>query len=575
MPKTKKVQAPWLKSYKKIKKNCKYPTGSMYDALMKACEQWPDNMAYNYFGTKVSYSEFLAIVEDAARGFVSLGAKKGETISVCAPNTPEAIAAIYAINKIGCVASVFHPLSAPNEIRDNLNLVGSNLFVAIDVAWENIKPILAETKVERTIIISAADSLPMIPKIGYKVLKVKELQKELVNILTKNEGTMNWDEFLGAGRYVVGAAHEKMDVDDVAIILYSGGTTGKSKGIALSNLSFNACAKQAKTFFSDVVVPGATMLGILPIFHGFGLGVGVHTSLTNGMGVILVPKFDASKFDRLLAENKPNLIIGVPSLFEAMLKNKKIRKMDLSFIHVLMSGGDSLSPKLKHEVDEFLSKNGARTKLLQGYGLTESLACVCANPLHMQRDGAIGIPFPDMYMKVVEPNSPITKKPGEIGEVVISGPTLMKGYLNNVKETNETLQMHDDGRIWLHTGDMGYMDKDGWIYFASRLKRMIISNGYNIYPNEVETAILSVPEVLIATVVGVDDKARGQIAKAFVVLKEGEKPSEEIREKIHEACKMNLAKYKWPRQIEFRATLPKTKLNKIAYRDLQDESNKK
>jgi len=571
----KKIPAPWLKLIKKQKKTLKYPNTSMYDDFLKAAEQWPDYLAYNYFGTKATFEQMLTEIDRASRGFISLGAKKGDTISICAPNVPEAIIAIYAVNKIGCIANIFHPLSAPNEIRDNLNLGGSNLFVAIDIAWENIKPILAETKVERTIIISAADSLPMLPKLGYKFLNVKELQKELAQILIKNKNAMNWDEFLGHGAYVVGKAYEKMGKDDVAIILYSGGTTGSSKGIALTNLSFNATAMQAKNFFQDVLVPGASILGIMPIFHGFGLGVGTHTMLVNGASIYMIPKFDATKFDKLLADAKPDLIVGVPTLWEAMLRNRKIRKMDLSYLKTIVSGGDSLSPKLKHEIDDFVKERGAKNcRLLQGYGLTESVSVVTVNPRELQRDGSIGIPLADMFVKIVEPKTYLSKKTGETGEIVISGPTVMKGYVNNVKETNEALHLHPDGRIWLHTGDMGYMDKDGYIYFESRLKRLIISSGYNIYPNEVEQVILTVPEVLIATVVGVDDKYRGQIAKAFVVLKEGEKPSDEIRERIKQECQANLAKYKWPRQIEFRKTLPKTKIGKVAYRELQEESNK-
>jgi long-chain acyl-CoA synthetase len=541
----------------------------MYDELHRTAEKYPDAIAIDYFGNKISYGMLLALIDRIAQSFLSLGAKKGDVISVCAPNVPEAVIAVYAINKIGAVANVFHPLSAPNEIRDYLNLVGSKIFVAIDVAWPNIKPILADTAVQQTIIISPADSLPLFSYLGYKLLKPKELRKTLSQILLKNKLAMSWETFLGRGQLVVSDAYEKMSAGDIAVILYSGGTTGKSKGIALTNLSFNATAVQAKNAFPDLVVPGNKLLGIMPIFHGFGLGVGVHTILANGMTINMLPKFDAKRFDKILSNSKPNLLVGVPTLYEAMIKNKEIRKMDLSFIKVAISGGDNAMLPLKKEVDKFLASRGAQTDvLLQGYGLTESLSMTCVNLLDAHRDGAIGLPLPDNFFKIVEPKTYIEKPYGQIGEIVITGPTVMRGYVNNDKETNEALQVHPDGRIWLHTGDLGYMDPDGYVFFSGRIKRVIISSGYNIYPNEVEEAIMSVPEVLIATVVGVPDKYRGQIAKAFVVLKNGVKPGSHMQEKIMKQCHVDLAKYKWPRLIEFRKTLPKTKIGKVAYTEL-------
>ena len=572
----KKPNAPWLKQYSRVhKKSLKYPNGSMYDEVRSCAEKSTNEIAIDYFGNKINYGTLLALIDRAAQSFMSLGAKKGDVISICSPNVPEAVIAIYAANKIGAVANVFHPLSAPNEIRDYLNLVGSKIFVAIDIAWSNIKPILADTEVQQTVIISPADSLPLFSYLGYKLLKPKELRKTLSQILLKNKHAMNWETFLGRGQYVVNDAYEKMSADDVAVILYSGGTTGKNKGIALSNLAFNATAMQAQNAFPELVVPGNKILGVMPIFHGFGLGVGVHTMLANGLTINMLPKFDAKRFDKILSDGKPNLLVGVPTLYEAMIRNKKVKKMDLSFIKVAISGGDNAMLPLKKEIDRFLVARGAQTNvLLQGYGLTESLSVVCVNLLDANRDSSIGLPWPDNFFKIVEPNTHLEKPYGEVGEIVVTGPTIMKGYVNNDKETNETLQVHPDGRIWLHTGDMGYMDKDGYIYFSGRIKRLIISSGYNIYPNEVEEVIMNVPEVLLATVVGIDDKYRGKIAKAFVVLKNGVKPSDHIREKIMKRCQNDLAKYKWPRAIEFRKTLPKTKIGKVAYTELMEGEKK-
>lgn len=569
----KKLKSPWHASYGKHKKSLKYPNGSMYDEVRKAAEKYSDMEAYDYFGNKVSYGTLLAMIDRAAQAFLSLGGKKGDVISVCAPNTPEAVIAVYAINKIGAVANVFHPLSAPNEIRDYLNLVDSKILVAIDVAWPNIKPILTETSVQQTVLISPADSLPLFSYLGYKVLKPKELRKTIADILSKNKQVMNWLTFTGRAESVVNGASEKIRGDDVAVILYSGGTTGKNKGIALTNKAFNATARQAKNAFPEMVVPGKVLLGIMPIFHGFGLGVGVHTILANGMKIAMLPKFDAKRFDKILADARPNLLVGVPTLFEAMIRHKKIKKMNLDFVELAISGGDSLPPPLKREIDKFLVSRGSNARILQGYGLTESLSMTCVNMLDVTRDGSIGLPVADTFFKIVEPHTYIEKSAGEIGEIVITGPTIMKGYVNSEKETNETLQLHPDGHVWLHTGDMGSMDQDGFIFFSGRIKRMIISSGYNIYPGEIEAVIMGVPDVLLATVVGVDDKYRGQTAKAFVVLKDGVKGGDKIRDEIMASVRKNLAKYKWPRSIEFRKSLPKTKIGKVAYTELVNESS--
>jgi long-chain acyl-CoA synthetase len=525
-------------------------------------------MAYNYFDNKVTYRHLATQVDRAAKSFLSLGAKKGDVISVCAPNIPEAVVAIYAINKIGAVANIFHPLSAPNEIKELLNAIDTRILVAVDVSWQNVKAVLKQTKIEQSIIISPADSLPTLSKLGYKLINAKDVRKNLQKILTREKAAMSWSTFLGRGQLVVGDAYEKTRPKDVAAILYSGGTTGKSKGVVLTNGAFNAATVQLKDFYPEAVKPGNNILGILPIFHCFGLGVCVHTMLANGMGIIMLPKFDAKKLHSILEDTKPEIIVGVPTLYEAIHNDKKIRKMDLSFIIKAISGGDTLSNSLKKTINNTLASRGCKVEILQGYGLTESCGVVCVNPTELQKDGSIGIPTADVLMKIVEPNSYIKKPTGEIGEIVVAGPNLMTGFLGDEYETNEALQLHPDGRVWLHTGDMGYMDKDGYIFFKSRIKRLIVSSGYNIYPTEVEEAITKVPEVLIATVIGIDDKYRGQIAKAFVVLKNDIKPSEKIRAKIMEQCRQNLAKYKWPRKIEFRKTMPKTKIGKVAYAEL-------
>ena len=482
----KRLKAPWLKSYGHRKKSLHYPNVSMYDLVERNANQHPLDIAIDYFGNQISYEELMRQTDMAARGFKALGIQRGDVVSICSANIPEAIYAIYAANKIGAVANIFHPLSASAEIAHAVNLTNSKYLVAIDVAWPAIKPIIDETSLEKVIVISPTASLPFVSRTGMKIASfIPLLHKKQER--PHGDKVMLWPELLAAGARFYGDVNVHTKSKDIAAIIYSGGTTGTPKGVALSNLTFNSMALQVLAMFSDFAIPGNSILGIMPIFHGFGLGVGIHAMFVNDMQVKMYPKFDAKRFDRILRQAQPNLLVGVPTLFEAMLRNRHIKKLDLSCVKLAISGGDLLN-------DTF--------NLIQGYGLAECLSVSCVTPHDMYRPNTVGIPVPDAFYKIVEPDTDIEKPTGELGEIVITGPNLMTGYINNQEETNKALKLHNDGHIWLHTGDIGYMDKDGFVYFKQRLKRIIISSGYNIYPSQVEHVICEVPEVLIATVVG-------------------------------------------------------------------------
>lgn len=563
----KRLKAPWLKSYGDRKKSLRYPNISMYDLVERNAHEHPADIAIDYFGSQISYEDLMRQVDMAARGFKALGINKGDVISICSANIPEAIYAIYAANKIGAVANIFHPLSAANEVKHALNLTNSRYLVAIDVAWGAVKPIIDQTNLQKIIIISPTASLPFVSRTS---LKIASLIPLLHKKQEKPQGdkVMLWPELLAAGARYYGNVNAHTRSHDLAAIIYSGGTTGTPKGVALNNLSFNSMAMQVQAMFPEFAVPRNSILGIMPIFHGFGLGVGIHAMFVNDMEVKMYPKFDAKRFDRILRQAQPNLLVGVPTLFEAMLRNHHIRKLDLSCIKLAISGGDLLDDSLHNDIVKLLRRTGSQANLIQGYGLAECLSVSCVTPNDMYRPDTVGIPCPDVYYKIVEPGTDIEKPFGELGEIILTGPNLMDGYVNNDRETNETLQLHDDGHVWLHTGDIGYMAPDGFIYFKQRLKRIIISSGYNIYPSQVEKVICELPEVLIATVVGIPDKYRGHIAKAFVVLKDGVRPTGDMRDKIMNHCRAKLAKFELPRQIEFRKSLPQTKVGKVAYTEL-------
>lgn len=557
---------PWVKYYPDGQAHLEYPEGSLYDELEKCSYMYSKNYAYNYFGRKVSYQTFMLQIETIAKAFCYLGVEKGDVVTICMPNTPEAIITFYALNKIGAIANIIHPLSAENEIKYYLNVSNSKYLLAIDLAYSKIKNVIEETQVKKTIIVSVSESMPTLLNIGYNIT---QWHKNKVQV---QDNIISWKDFKNYANRFFGETKRDVSKDDCATILYSGGTTGKPKGIILTNLNFNAVAKQC-TVACGFVKPKDTLLAILPIFHGFGLGICIHTVLMNGATPILIPQFSAKTFDDLLKKYHPNIIVGVPTLFEALIKNKNMANVDLSYLKGAISGGDSLSPNLKREVDKFFKEHGANIEVREGYGLTECASASCLTPINMYKEGSIGVPLPDMIYKIVTPNTDEELPFGEIGEIIISGPSVMKGYLNEEIETNLVLQKHKDKKIWLHTGDLGYMDEDGFVYFKQRLKRMIVSSGYNVYPSQIESVINLHPDVLTSTVIGISHPYKIQVAKAYIVLKENTKRSKlKIKDEVEELCKKNLAKYSLPYEIEFRKSLPKTKIGKVNYKELEKEN---
>ena len=562
-------KAPWYSSYENTPRHLIYPDCSLYDQLLKSANKYPENISYNYFGTKVSYKNFIKQIDEAACSFKNLGINKGDKVTICMPNTPEAIISFYALNKIGAIANMVHPLSSENEIKYYLNVSNSVAIITINVAIKKISNIIQDTPIRYTIVVSPKDSMPTALGVGYYITKERRFKKPKYKRIV-----MSWKQFIEYGYSYKNSTHEKTNGSFPAAILYSGGTTGKPKGIVLSNLNFNSVALQGFEACATLK-EGDSILAIMPVFHGFGLGICIHTVQCFGGTSILLPQFSVRTFDKLLSKYKPNIIAGVPTLFEALLKNKKINKMNLSYLKVVISGGDSLSPALKQKVDMFLHDHKANIQVREGYGLTECTTGTCLTPPTMHKEGSIGIPYPDMYYKIVEPNTQIELPYGKDGEICISGPTVMLEYLNEPKETAHTLQTHEDGRIWLHTGDLGHMDSQGWVFFKQRLKRMIVSSGYNLYPQYIENVIDSHPYVLMSTVIGIPHPYKMQVAKAFVVLREGIHPTEEVKESILEHCKKNLAKYSLPYEIEYRESLPKTLIGKVAYKQLEDEEKNK
>ena len=562
------ASAPWTKYYGATPAHLEYPHKTMYQMVAAAGKKNPKITAYSFMGKETTYEEFLSRIDAAARGLYHLGIRKGDKVTICMANTPQALDCFYALNRIGAIPNMIHPLSAPQEIAFYLNFSHSKAILTLDQFYEKVASILPQLEQPCTVLIAKiADELPFPLNMLYPLTKSARAVPKL-----PKDGYILWYHMVAAGRNEILPVDDGK-YDDCGAILYSGGTTGTTKGIMLSCLNFNALALQTIAASGFQEITGMKMLSVMPVFHGFGLGIGIHTPLVGGATCILVPQFSVATYADILLKNKPNLIPGVPTLFEALLRTDKLADADLSFLKGIFSGGDSLSPELKKKVDTFLKEHHCTEQIREGYGTTECVTASCLTPKDYARTGSIGVPFPDTFYKIVPPGTIEEAAPNTEGEICISGPTVMLGYMDNPDETKQALRRHYDGRIWLHTGDLGYMDLDGFVYFRQRIKRMIVTSGYNVYPSQLENIIDGCDKVLLSCVIGVKDPYRVQRVKAYVVPMPGIEPSEELKQEILDYCSTRIAKYAMPRELEFRKELPKTLVGKVAYRVLEEEAN--
>ena len=559
------AKTPWKDHMGDVPMHLDYFEGSMAQALEQIARKYPKNIALDFMGSSTSYAKVVENIHLCAKSLKAIGIAPGDKVTIAMPNCPQSIYLFYAINLIGGIANMIHPLSAEKEIEFYLNESGSVAAITLDQFYQKFANIRVNTKLRHLVIARIKDELSPLLKVGYSLTEGRKIPK-----LPQNAPVILWPEFLKMGRtwqkdYIVPRVGA-----DPAVILYSGGTTGTTKGIVLTNLNFNALGQQVIAA-NSMFRPGDKMLAAMPIFHGFGLGVCIHTMLSQGGRCILVPRFTPKSYAKDLVKHRCNFIAGVPTLYEALLRLPDMDGKDLSCLKGVFSGGDSLSIELKKKLDKFLSHHNASIQVREGYGTTETVTACCLTPSHIYKEGSIGLPFPDTYIKIVKPGTAEELPYGEEGEILLAGPTVMQEYMHHPEETAETLRRHDDGLLWVYTGDLGIMDEEGFVYFKGRAKRMIVSSGYNIYPAQLENILDAHELVQMSCVIGVPDAYKIQKVKAFVKLKQDVAPSQQTKEAIMEYCRKNVAKYAMPYDIEFREDLPKTLVGKVAYRVLEEE----
>ncbi|MBQ1642212.1 MAG: AMP-binding protein [Oscillospiraceae bacterium] len=559
------AKMPWKENTGGVPLVLDYFEGSMYEKVAGIAKKYPGYTAFDFQGRSTSYGEMLANINRCAKALRAIGIRENDKVTIIMPNCPQAIYMFYALNAVGAIANMVHPLSAEKEIEFYIEKSHSVAAITLDQFYYKLEKVRKNVKLNTLIIASIRDELPALTKAGYDLTLGRKIKK-----LPENAPVLMWKEFLKLSSVSEPDFTVRRESDDPAVILYSGGTTGKNKGIVLTNKNFNALSQQI-TATNPMFLPGDKMLAAMPIFHGFGLGVCIHSMLASGGRCLLLPKVNPKEYAKMLTKYKCNFIAGVPTLYEKMISNPEMEGKDLSCLKGVFSGGDSLSIELKKKFDKFLAAHGAVVQVREGYGTTETVTACCLTPIHKSKEGSIGVPFPDTYIKIVRPGTDEELPYGDEGEILLAGPTVMKEYLDEPEETANTLRTHSDGLTWVYTGDLGTMDEEGFVYFKGRAKRMIISSGFNVYPAQVENILDSHEKVQMSCVIGIPDPVAIQVVKAFVMLKPGVVESDDVKTELIEYCKKHVFRYAVPREVEFRDELPKTLVGKVAYRALEEE----
>src|SRR5690606_14691354 len=489
-----------------------------------------------------------------------LGIQKGDRVAIMLPNTPQSVIGYYGALMAGAIVVQTSPLYTERELEYQLNDSGTKVIVCLDILVPRVSNVKKNTPLEHMIVTGIKDYLPFPKNLIYPFIQKK--QYNMVVKVEESADTHVWSSLMEKAEEKY--QHVEVNtIEDTALLQYTGGTTGFPKGVILTHRNLVANAQMCDAWIYKTRKGEETVLGVLPFFHVYGMTAVMNLSILSGSKMVLLPKFDAGDVLKTIHKLKPTLFPGAPTIYIGLLNHPDLKKYDLSSIEACISGSAPLPVDVQ---EKFEKVTGG--KLVEGYGLTESSPVTHANLIYGNRiSGSIGLPWPDTDAKILNMETYEEVEVGEVGELAVKGPQIMKGYWNKPEDTDNTLK---DG--WLLTGDLGYMDENGYFYIVDRKKDMIIAGGYNIYPREVEEVLYEHEAILEAVVAGIPDPYRGETVKAHVVLKEGYAVTEE---ELNQHCRENLAAFKVPRIYEFRDELPKTAVGKILRRQLIDEEKSK
>lgn len=554
---------PWLKYYDQKFIDQTLPALSAFEYVCQRSKNHLNDTALEYYGRKFTYADLIVNVKKTAAALRGAGVKKGDIVTVVSIMTPEIIALFYAADMMGATLNLVDPRYSVEGIREYIEEVDSHLLVCLNVVYERCRQAAKRTNVEKVIVLSPADSLPPVMAVGYK-LTTPDKNKYASNVI-------RWKQFIKGGEGQSTAA-EPYDPDHACVVVHTGGTTGSPKGVMLTDDCFNGIALQFQAY-PKLFHRGQKLMNVMPPFIAYGFACGIHLPLVLGFTVIIIPNLDPAKLGSLVLKHKPEHMFGVPTHYQQLASDPKLRDKDLSFIINYAAGGDSLSRGAEQTVNDFLAAHGARYPIAKGYGMTEvSSAATVAAGLD-NKPGSVGIPMVNTVVAAFEPGTDQELPIGQRGELCISGPCLMKGYYNKPEETAILLRRHPDGRVWAHTGDMGYLDEDGFVFLDSRIKRMIIRHdGFKVFPSMIENVVSRHPAVHQCSVVGCADKdhTQGRLPFVYIVLKADTtaKKKQVIRE-LERMCAEELPEYVQPVAYKFISSMPMTPVGKVDYRQLE------
>ena len=557
-----KPKAPWSKYYKEGAMDIKETNESLYSYVEKKVSQFAKCYCIDYYGNQIRYNEFLKMIDNCAKSFYNSGIRKGDIVTICLPNTLEAIVSFLATNKIGAIANFIHPSCSENELRDSLEETNCKVLVVVDKNFIKIKNIIEEIDVSKVVLVNVGTYMSWTNKIRHSFKEKNKIK------FSKDGICCWWNNFISMfEKSKINNYTYEGNKDNPALILHSGGTTGSPKGVVLSNNNVISYIEMSMVE-EEYLVSGDVILTVMPISHALGLIHSVIYSLCKGMKVVLRAKFEVKEYCKMIKKYKPQVLVGVPTMYEYMLKEWNDTDFKLDFLKNCLVSGDLLKPELRAKVNSFFKKHGSDVRIIQGYGLTEASGGAI-HEINIEKPNTIGIPFPGVYVGIFSKEDEELPY-GEEGEICVCGPTVMIGYYKKEEETKSALHVHKDGNIWLHTGDVGVMDEDGFVTYISRLKRMIVSSGYNVYPNRIEKLLELHPEVMKCVVVGVEHKYKVEDPKAFITLKNKAYAKRELLIKeLKEICAKNLPKYSWPYKYEFIEEFPITRVGKVDFKKLQ------
>ena len=565
------IDKPWLKYYTKEQIMAEPIHKTAYQYLYDENKHYKQDIAIIFGNRKIRYYELFEQIEQVAKSLKAMGVKKGEVVTICLPNTPESAYLFYACSKIGAIADYIDPTESEEGLEKYLNISNPKYLIMLNLCFDKIKNLIEKKQINKVVVTSPIESLPLPIVYGFKLKEMifdNKMYKEHKEIMEKSSAKyLTYKEFITNGKNYKEKTEEVYEKNRPVAIVHTGGTTGVPKGVLLSNDNLNELTNQIKN--SDVkFIRHYLLVGVMPEFVGYGLSVGLHTSLVCGMKTMMIAKYEPEKIPEVILKYKPNCMAGSPAHWEIFSKSNLINKkdVDLSFFKAPIEGGDTLNPKVEERVNQILEEKGCQYKIQKGYGLTEkcSAVTVCVNN-EVNKPGSVGIPFSKTTVSIYDNENQKNLQYQELGEICVSAPDVMLGYYNNQEETNKVIRKHNDDKYWLHTGDIGYITEDGLLYVVGRIKDIIIRyDGKKIYPYNVEKVLLKCPIVKSAAVVGISDPNHynGEIPIAFVTIDEAY-TKEEALSIIKNYANNTLTDYLIPTDYFVRDNLPITQVGKV------------